>query len=246
MRVKVMTRRRSIGRLPSATYRVVSAAMVKVLPVPALAWSRVMPVGQRPPQTSKGWGSGTGTVVIGRPPPRVPAARPRVGGRRSRNATVPTDPRRASSSRGTPEHSTKARTRAASPSTSTCSGSLSSLLDVVVRRPPPAAARTPRRRPSRRQRRPPRRRTSCSTAGAARASRAEQVHQGAQVLLCRRPPGSARPDPSGPIVATEMVDRLPRLRPMVQASKRPCRPGRGQRQEARPTRSGAAPGPSLE
>ena len=33
------------GDLPSATYRVTSAAIVQVLPVPALASSRVVPVG---------------------------------------------------------------------------------------------------------------------------------------------------------------------------------------------------------
>ncbi len=53
-----------MGRMPSATYRVVSAAIVNVLPVPALACNRVMPVGSCP-QTSKGRGP-EATSVIGR------------------------------------------------------------------------------------------------------------------------------------------------------------------------------------
>ena len=52
IRVNVTSRRRSSG-VPSATYRVASAAIVYVLPVPALASSTVTPDGSGP-QTSNG------------------------------------------------------------------------------------------------------------------------------------------------------------------------------------------------
>jgi hypothetical protein len=49
---------------PSATYRVASAAIVKVLPVPALASSTVVPVG-RVPQTSNAAGASTEADRVG-------------------------------------------------------------------------------------------------------------------------------------------------------------------------------------
>ena len=127
IRVKVMTRRRSIGRMPSATYLVVSAAMVNVLPVPALACRRVMPVGSVAADVEGPAASGA-TTVIGRPPARAPAGHPRCGARAARrNASIPSDPTRPRRPGARRQACSTSPNESAPPSTSRCSGSLSSL-----------------------------------------------------------------------------------------------------------------------
>ena len=226
--------------------------MVKVLPVPALASSSVMPVGSGP-QTSKGCGCGPRwprrRVVTGRRVSRAPAGRPRARGRRRRTGAARPESRPAPSRRRAvgPSASTMLGRRAARPRTRRCSlGSLSSLSPLKPESQ--ASGRRPARHPARLA-------IACGLGRrrlavqrqAARACRGRRARRARAVVLGPPPSdASRRPGPAARSCATAMVPVTCRLAARWSALEGPLREGRASGPAGAPRRSGAGPGCSFE
>ncbi len=221
--------------------------MVNVLPVPALACSRVMPVGQIPADLEVAAGRSRVVAVVavtGRPPVRAPAARPRAAARRRRSGSACRRRPGAFLRVGHAGLRRACRRRAAARSEDEhVLGLLVLVVAVVRRRPCPGGGRG--RVPPRGHRLGPGgRRLEVERHGCAHRP-LEEVHQraagGARPWRADWP----RPSRAGRRGRPRWSDRLVRPLPMVHASK-----GRSGRLAVRASRrshaSRRAAGPSFE